>query len=96
METVAIGRMFAEKHGYRLNSNQEFLALAAGNLASGLGRGFPVSGGMSQSIVNESAGARAPLSGLVAAGIVAIVAVFFPAFFTTCRSRFLLPSCSWQ
>ena len=77
VETVAIGRMFAEKHGYRLNSNQEFLALAAGNLASGLGRGFPVSGGMSQSIVNESAGARAPLSGLVAAGIVAIVAVFF-------------------
>jgi len=77
VETVAIGRMFAEKHGYRLNSNQEFLALAGANLASGLGRGFPVSGGMSQSIVNESAGARAPLSGLVAAGIVAIVAVFF-------------------
>jgi MFS superfamily sulfate permease-like transporter len=69
--------MFAEKHGYRLDSNQEFLALAGANLASGLGHGFPVSGGMSQSLVNESGGARTPLSGLIAAGILLIVAVFF-------------------
>jgi MFS superfamily sulfate permease-like transporter len=77
VETIAIGRMFAEKHGYRLNSNQEFLALAGANLASGLGHGFPVSGGMSQSVVNERAGARTPISGLLAAGLVLIVALFF-------------------
>jgi MFS superfamily sulfate permease-like transporter len=77
VETIAIGRMFSEKHGYRLKSNQEFLALAGANLASGLGQGFPVSGGMSQSIVNENAGARTPLTGLIAAGIVLIVALFF-------------------
>jgi high affinity sulfate transporter 1 len=77
VETVAIGRMFSEKYGYRLDTNQEFLALAAGNLATGLGHGFPVSGGMSQSLVNESASARTPLSGLVAAGIVLVVALFF-------------------
>ncbi|MBV8417161.1 MAG: SulP family inorganic anion transporter [Verrucomicrobia bacterium] len=77
VETAAIGRMFAEKHGYRLDSNQEFLALAGANLASGLGYGFPVSGGMSQSLVNESAGARTPLSGLLCAIFIALVAVFF-------------------
>jgi high affinity sulfate transporter 1 len=77
VETTAIGRMFAEKHGYRLNSNQEFLALAAANLASGLGQGFPVSGGMSQSLVNESGGARTPLSGLLCAIFILLVAVFF-------------------
>jgi len=76
VETVAIGRMFARKHGYRLDSNQEFLALAGSNLAAGLGHGFPVSGGMSQSLVNEGGGARTPLSGLVASGIVAVVALF--------------------
>jgi high affinity sulfate transporter 1 len=76
VETVAIGRMFALKHGYRLDTNQEFLGLAAANLAAGLGRGFPVSGGMSQSLVNESAGARSPLSGLIAAAIVLLVAIF--------------------
>ncbi len=77
VETTAIGQMFAEKHGYRLNSNQEFLALAGANLASGLGHGFPVSGGMSQSLVNESSGARTPLSGLLCAILIMLVAVFF-------------------
>jgi high affinity sulfate transporter 1 len=77
VETAAIGRMFADKHGYRLDSNQEFLALAGANLASGLGHGFPISGGMSQSLVNESGGARTPLSGLIAAGLMLVVALFF-------------------
>ncbi len=76
VESAAIGRMFAAKHGGRFDSNQELLALAAANLAAGLGRGFPVSGGMSQSLVNESGGARTPLSGLIASGIVLLVAMF--------------------
>jgi len=75
VETVAIGRTFALKHGFHLDANQEFLALAAANVASGLGAGYPVSGGMSQSLVNESAGARSPVSGLLAAGIVLLVVV---------------------
>jgi len=77
VETVAIGRMFAAKHGGRLDANREFLALAGANLAAGLGRGFPVSGGMSQSLVNEGAGARTPVSGLVSAALVLMVALFF-------------------
>ena len=76
VETVAIGRMFVAKHGGRLDSNQELLALASSNLAAGLGQGFPVSGGMSQSLVNEAGGARTPLSGVIAATIVLLVAVF--------------------
>jgi high affinity sulfate transporter 1 len=77
VETAAIGRMFTAKHGGRLDANQEFLALGVANLAVGLGRGFPVSGGMSQSLVNEGAGARTPLSGAFAAGIILIVVLFF-------------------
>src|SRR4051795_9647751 len=76
VETSAIGRMFAQKHEYRLDPNQELLALAASNLLSGLGRGFPVSGGMSQSLVNESAGARTPISGGVAAVFTLVVVRF--------------------
>jgi high affinity sulfate transporter 1 len=77
VETAAIGRMFAAKHGGRLDSNQEFLALGVSNLAAGLGSGFPVSGGMSQSVVNEGGGARTPLSGGVAAGFILVVVLFF-------------------
>jgi len=77
VETAAIGRMFAAKHGYRLEATQEFLAIGAANLVAGLGSGLPVSGGMSQSLVNETAGARTPLSGLVAALITLVIAMFF-------------------
>jgi len=83
VETTAIGRMFAAKHGYRLDATQEFLALGAANLAAGVGTGFPVSGGMSQSLVNETAGARTPLSGLVSALIMLVVVVFFSGLLRT-------------
>ena len=76
VETAAIGRMFGQKHGYRVDTNQEFLALAGANLASGLGRGLPVSGGMSQSLVNESGGAKTPMSGLFSAIMILFVVLF--------------------
>ena len=76
VETAAIGRMFADKYATRFDSNQEFLAIAASNLLAGLGRGFPVGGGTSQSLVNESGGAKSPLSGFIAAIVVLLVTLF--------------------
>jgi MFS superfamily sulfate permease-like transporter len=77
VETTAIGRMFGAKHGYRLDATREFLAIGGANLASGAGGGFPISGGMSQSLVNETGGARTPLSGLVATLLILVVVLFF-------------------
>ena len=77
VESSAIGRMFALKHGYRFDANRELLALGGANLMSGLGQGFPISGGMSQSLVNESGGARTPLSSLIAALILLLITVAF-------------------
>jgi high affinity sulfate transporter 1 len=76
VETAAIGRMFATKHNYRFDANQELLGVAAANIMAGLGRGLPVSGGMSQSLVNESGGARTSLSGLFAALLILLVVIF--------------------
>jgi len=77
VETAAIGRMFAAKHGGRFDANQENLALATSNLIAGLGGGFPVSGGTSQSVVNEEGGARTPLSTAIAAVSILVVVLFF-------------------
>jgi high affinity sulfate transporter 1 len=77
VETAAIGRMFAAKHGGRFDANQESLALAASNLAAGLGGGFPVSGGTSQSLVNEEGGARTPVSTALAVLLILVVVLFF-------------------
>jgi sulfate permease, SulP family len=77
VETAAIGRMFVAKHGGRFDANQENLALAASNLVAGLGGGFPVSGGTSQSLVNEEGGAQTPLSTALAAVFILVVVLFF-------------------
>src|SRR6476659_9611703 len=77
VETAAIGRMFVAKPGGRFDANQENLALAASNLFAGLGGGFPVSGGTSQSLVNEEGGARTPLSTALAAVFILVVVLFF-------------------
>src|SRR5437588_1372900 len=76
VETAALGRMFAAKHGYRFDPNQELLGIASANVIAGLGHGFPVSGGMSQSLVNESGGARTPLSGFIAALLMLLIVLF--------------------
>ncbi len=76
VETAALGRMFAVKHRYRFDPNQELLGIASANVMAGLGHGFPVSGGMSQSLVNESGGARTPLSGFIAALLMLLIVLF--------------------
>jgi high affinity sulfate transporter 1 len=77
VETAAIGRMLAAKRGGRFDANQENLALAASNLFAGLGGGFPVSGGTSQSLVNDEGGAKTPLSTALAAIFILVVVLFF-------------------
>jgi sulfate permease, SulP family len=62
IESVSAGRAFAAKHGYHINPRQELLGIGAANLAAALGHGYPVAGGLSQSAVNDKAGANSPLA----------------------------------
>jgi sulfate permease, SulP family len=76
IEGVSAGRTFAAKHGYALDSRQEFLGIGAANLLAGMGHGYPVAGGLSQSAVNDKAGARTPLA-LVLASIALALCLLF-------------------
>ena len=69
-------RTFAAKHGYALDPRQELLGIGAANLAAALGHGYPVAGGLSQSAVNDKAGARTPLA-LVFASITLALCLLF-------------------
>jgi len=62
IEGVSAARTLAAKNDYDIDPRQELLALGAANLAVSLGQGFPVAGGLSQSAVNDKAGARTPLA----------------------------------
>jgi high affinity sulfate transporter 1 len=76
IEGVSAARTFAAKHGYELDPRQEFLGIGAANLGAALGHGYPVAGGLSQSAVNDKAGAHTPLALLVASTTLALCLLF--------------------
>ncbi len=76
IEGVSAARTFAEKHGYALDTRQEFLGIGAANIAAAFGHGYPVAGGLSQTAVNDGAGARTPLA-LVFASITLALCLLF-------------------
>jgi sulfate permease, SulP family len=76
IEGVSAARGFAAKHGYELDPRQEFLGLGAANLFAALGHGYPVAGGLSQSAVNDKAGARTPLALVFASLTLALCLLF--------------------
>src|SRR5439155_8687826 len=73
-ETLAAGQTFATRYGYEINADQEMVALGIANLVTGLVGGLAACGSLSQTAVNEGAGARSEASPLVAA-VLAFVTV---------------------
>jgi SulP family sulfate permease len=80
IESVSAARTFATKHGYDLDSRQEFLGLGAANFLAALGHGYPVAGGLSQSAVNDKAGARTPLALVIASLALALCLLFLAEY----------------
>jgi len=76
IESVSAARALAMKNKYDINPQQELLALGVANLATSLGNGYPVSGGLSQSVINDEAGAKTPVSLIVASSVIAICLLF--------------------
>ena len=76
IESVSAAKTLAEKNGYEIDARQELLALGAANLATAFGHGYPVSGGLSQSVVNEQAGAKTPVSLIFASAAIALSLLF--------------------
>ncbi|RKS27820.1 MFS superfamily sulfate permease-like transporter [Pseudomonas sp. WPR_5_2] len=64
---------YALKHGDRVTSNRDLLALGASNLLSGLFHGMPAGAGYSATSANEAAGATSRLAGIVAALVVLVI-----------------------
>ena len=76
IEGVSAARTFAVKHGYALDVRQELLGLGVANLLVAFAGGYPVAGGLSQSAVNDKAGAKTPLALLFASATLSLCLVF--------------------
>ena len=77
-DTSVLSRTFAIRAGYRVDPNQELVALGAANVAGGFFQGFSVSASSSRTPVAEAAGARTQVTGLVGAAAIALLLLFFP------------------
>jgi sulfate permease, SulP family len=75
-DNVLTSRAFAARNRYRVDANQELLALGAANAGAGLLQGFPVSSSGSRTVLGDSMGSRSQLNGLVAAASVILVLLF--------------------
>jgi len=62
IESISSAKAMAQKHGYKIDPRQELLALGIVNLATAFGQSYPVSGGLSQTAVNDKAGAKTPIA----------------------------------
>ena len=80
IEGVSAARTFAAKHGYALDPRQELLGIGAANVAAAIGQGYPVAGGLSQSAVNDKAGARTSLALVFASITLALCLLFLTGF----------------
>lgn len=76
IENVSAAKTLAQKNGYEIDPRQELLALGIANIATAIGQSYPVSGGLSQSAVNDNAGAKTSMSLVVASAIIALCLLF--------------------
>ncbi|MCF8381189.1 MAG: bifunctional SulP family inorganic anion transporter/carbonic anhydrase [Bacteroidales bacterium] len=76
IESVSAAKTLAQAKGYEIDAQQELFAISITNLAVALGHGYPVSGGLSQSAVNDKAGAKTPVSLVIASLFIALCLLF--------------------
>jgi high affinity sulfate transporter 1 len=81
VETTSIGRSLETRHSYKMDPDQEMVALGAANIFSGFLQGFPVSGSFSRSFLNDRIGGKTQLVGLMSALILLIVVAGFTGVF---------------
>ncbi len=72
---------YAAKNKYKIDRNQELLALGATNVAVGFFQGLPVCGALSRTAVNNETGAKTPLAGGISAVVIILVLLFFTGIF---------------
>ncbi len=82
MESISVAKSLASKRRQKVDANQELVALGAANVGAAFTGAYPVTGGLSRSVVNFTAGANTGLASMITAGIIALTVLFLtPLFF---------------
>lgn len=76
VESVVIAKTYSSRHNYTVSANRELVALGVANIVGGLFQGIPAFGSVARSKINDRAGARTQMAGLIT-GVLALIAIFF-------------------
>lgn len=72
---ISLAKIFALKHGYSVDGNQELIAIGLCNFISSFFSTFAITCSMSRSLVQESTGGKTQIAGLLASLMVLLVVV---------------------
>lgn len=78
---ISLGRIFALKYGYKVDSNQELIALGLSNSVGGIFQCFAISCSMSRTMVQESSGGRTQVAGALSAIIILLITLWIGTLF---------------
>jgi sulfate permease, SulP family len=81
VESIAAARAFRGADDPPIRADRELIALGAANAVGGILQAYPAGGGLSQTAVNDRAGARTQGAEIVTAGLVALVLVALAPLF---------------
>jgi len=75
LESMSVSQIMATKFGYRIDANQELIAIGAANLLGSFFMAFPTVGSFSRTAVHGNVGAKTPLSGAIS-GLIVLGALY--------------------
>jgi SulP family sulfate permease len=75
-DEILTARVFAARHGQKIDANQEFVAIGMANIGAGLLTGFPAALSASRTSVNDQMGGKSQWVGLIAAALTIIFLLF--------------------
>jgi high affinity sulfate transporter 1 len=78
-DTIATSSSFNARRGDEVDPNQEMIGIGAANVGAAFFQGFAVSTSGSRTAVAEQSGAKSQVTGLVGAGVVALLLIAFPS-----------------
>ncbi|KAM9313656.1 sodium-independent sulfate anion transporter isoform 1-T1 [Pholidichthys leucotaenia] len=82
LESIAIAKAFASQNDYRIDANQELLAIGVTNIMGSFVSAYPVTGSFGRTAVNSQTGVCTPAGGIVTSVIVLLSLEFLmPAFY---------------
>ncbi|XP_063284158.1 solute carrier family 26 member 6 [Pelobates fuscus] len=71
--TISLGKVFASKHGYKVDSNQELIAIGFSNFIGSFFQSFAISASVSRSLLQESTGGNSQVASAIASCVIFVI-----------------------